>query len=113
MALFGNKEDKEVKRQQKEQEQQQRIEARAQEKYEKHRAKLKEHGLGDLDDEYMQACLNIFMGRMGTGLMEAGAHLKTEDQLTINYLSTIMDQNWIMIRELNRIIKILENRSTQ
>ena len=113
MALFGNKEDKEVKRQQKEQEQQQRIEAKAQEKYEKHRAKLKEHGLGDLDDEYMQACLNIFMDRMGIGMMKAGAHLKTEDQILISNQETIMSQNWIMIRELNRIIKILENRSTQ
>jgi len=112
MAIFGSKEEKlqqkEMKKQQKEQEIQQKLELKEAEKYAKQRAKLAEHGLEDIDDEYMQACLNVFTGLMGTGMMKAGSHLKTEDTLNLSYLEAIMDQNWIMIRQLNRIIRALE-----
>lgn len=47
----------------------------------------------------------------GTGLMETGMALtmaKATDSLPIYYLRAIMEQNFIMIRQLDRISKALE-----
>lgn len=45
---------------------------------------------------------------MGTGLMETGMKLsmtaKPEDQLTVQYLRTMMEQNWIIIRQLDALL---------
>lgn len=43
-----------------------------------------------------------------TGLMIGG--MKSEDQVKISYLSAMMEQNWIIIRQLDRITRILANQ---
>ena len=50
---------------------------------------------------------DINLELIGTGLMETGMKLsmnaKVEDQLQVQYLRTIMEQNWMIIRLLDEI----------
>lgn len=89
MGLFGNAEDKEAK------------------KEAKLDAVMAKYGLDNLSPEYRSKVKDINMELWGTGLMETGMKLsmnaKTEDQLQVQYLKTILEQNWIIIRLLDEI----------
>ena len=71
---------------------------------------LAKYGLEDLNDErdYM-AVQQIARELLGSGLMDAGVRLgmfaKATDQLQITYQRAIMEQNWIIIRQLDRIAR--------
>ncbi len=77
-------------------------EAKKEEKLNKMMAK---YGLENLSPEYRDKVKDINLELIGTGLMEAGMKLsmaaKTEDQLQVQYLKTILEQNWIIIRLLD------------
>lgn len=89
MGLFGNAEDKEAK------------------KEAKLDAMMAKYGLENLSPEYRSKVKDINSELIGTGLMEAGMKLsmnaKAEDQLQVQYLRTIMEQNWMIIRLLDEI----------
>ena len=89
MGLFGNNEDKEAK------------------KEAKLDAMMAKYGLENLSPEYRSKVKDINLELIGTGLMEAGMKLsmnaKVEDQLQVQYLRTIMEQNWMIIRLLDEI----------
>lgn len=89
MGLFGNNEDKEAK------------------KEAKLDAMMAKYGLENLSPEYRSKVKDINSELIGTGLMEAGTKLsmnaKAEDQLQVQYLRTIMEQNWMIIRLLDEI----------
>lgn len=89
MGLFGNAEGKEAK------------------KEAKLDAVMAKYGLDNLSPEYRSKVKDINMELLGTGLMETGMKLsmnaKTEDQLQVQYLKTILEQNWIIIRLLDEI----------
>ena len=88
--MFGNKESKQGKQ-----------EVKAQEW-------MKKYGLGDVSPEYADAVRKIASELAGTGMMETGMRLsmaKAEDALPIYYLRAIMEQNFIIIRELDAIAK--------
>lgn len=89
MGLFGNNEDKEAKK-----------EARLD-------AMMAKYGLENLSPEYRSKVKDINLELIGTGLMETGMKLsmnaKVEDQLQVQYLRTIMEQNWMIIRLLDEI----------
>lgn len=90
MALFGNNEEK---------------------KEQKIQALLQRYGLEDLSDPRdKQAVQNIATNLMGNKLMELGTALQGNgvDSAKMSYLSAIMEQNFIMIRQLDRIAKALE-----
>ena len=80
------------------------------EKYQKY---LKKYHLEELTNQSdLDSVRNIYTELAGTGLMEVGSWIynlgnmsKTEDLLTIYYLRTIVEQNFIMIRQLERISK--------
>lgn len=80
------------------------------EKYEKF---LRKYHLEELTNKSdLDSVLKIYTELLGTGLMEAGSSItnlfnfsKTEDLLTVYYLRTIIEQNFIMIRQLERISK--------
>ena len=80
------------------------------EKYEKF---LRKYHLEELTNKSdLDSVLKIYTELMGTGLMEFGTLItnlmnfsKTEDLLTVYYLRTIIEQNFIMIRQLERISK--------
>jgi hypothetical protein len=87
--LFGNNEDKEAK------------------KEAKLDAMMAKYGLENLSPEYRSKVKDINLELIGTGFMETGMKLsmnaKVEDQLQVQYLRTIMEQNWMIIRLLDEI----------
>ena len=89
MGFFGNAEDKEAK------------------KEAKLNAMMAKYGLENLSPEYREKVKDINSELLGTGLMEAGMTLslsaKTEDQLQVYYLKTLVEQNWMIIRLLDEI----------
>ena len=68
---------------------------------------MEKYGLGSLSPEYFEAVKKINQELAGTGLMEAGLLLsgKSEDNVKIAYLNTLIAQNWIIIRQLDEISK--------
>ena len=80
------------------------------EKFEKF---LKKYHLEELTNKNdLESIRKIYYENLGTGLIETGATLsnlvkgaKTEELLIAYYLRTIMEQNFIMIRQLERISK--------
>ena len=80
------------------------------EKYEKF---LRKYHLEELTNKSdLESVSKIYYENLGSGLMEAGLvlhHLvtsgKEEEYLSLQYLRTIMEQNFIMIRQLERISK--------
>lgn len=94
MALFGNNEEK---------------------KEQKIQAVLAKYNLEDLSDERdKEAILKIAQSMVGVGLIAAGADIglgtneKAMIQAQMHYQKVIMEQNFIMIRQLDRIAKALE-----
>lgn len=90
MALFGNGEEK---------------------REQKIQALMQKYGLEDLSDlRDKQAVQNIATNLMGNKLIELGAALQGNgaDAAKMSYLNAIMEQNFIMIRQLDRIAKSLE-----
>jgi len=93
MALFKSAEDKAAE--------QARKEAELLEKY----------GVSSLTDpEDRESVKKIAAELMGASLLEAGMKLnmaKPEAQLPVSYQRAIMEQNFIMIRQLDKIIQLL------
>lgn len=90
MALFGNNAEKQE---------------------EKAQALLAKYGLQDLSDPRdLEAVKQISYNLMGNKLIELGSALQGNgaDAAKMSYLNAIMEQNFIMIRQLDRIAKALE-----
>lgn len=90
MALFGNTEEK---------------------KTAKVEALLNRYGLQELSDQRdLDSVRNIATNLMGNKLIELGAALQGNgaDAAKLSYMNAIMEQNFIMIRQLDRIAKKLE-----
>lgn len=90
MALFGNNEEK---------------------KAAKVEALLNRYGLQELSDQRdLDSVRNIATNLMGNKLIELGAALQGNgaDAAKLSYMNAIMEQNFIMIRQLDRIAKKLE-----
>lgn len=93
MALFVGKESKEEKQARKAQE------------------LLEKYGLQELSDPRdLDAVKNISESLMGNKLIELGTALSGtgEDSAKLSYLSALVEQNWIIIRQLDRLNKSLE-----
>lgn len=89
MALFGgeSKEEKQAK---------------------KAEALLEKYGLQNLSDPQDLASVKKITNELaGSGFSEAGMKLsmgtKTEDLLKVSYLGAIVEQNWIIIRQLDKL----------
>ena len=94
MALFGNKEGKEEKAARKTAEM------------------LERFGLEELSDERDLSTVKKVAEEMsGNSLIEFGTALsgKAEDVAKMSYLRAILEQNWIIIRQLDRLNRNLEN----
>ena len=90
MALFGNNEEK---------------------KAAKVEALLNRYGLQELSDQRdLDSVRNIATNLMGNKLIELGAVLQGNgaDAAKLSYMNAIMEQNFIMIRQLDRIAKKLD-----
>ena len=75
---------------------------------------LKKYGVGSLTDpDDLASVEKIANELIGSGLQEAGLKMsmtKPEIMLPISYQRAIMEQNFIIIRQLDRIAKFLEDR---
>lgn len=76
-------------------------------------AKLVEkYHLDDMDPRDLTTVKNIAADLAGNGLLKAGVTLsgKSEDVAKITYLSAIVEQNWLIINQLSRISKLIEEK---
>ena len=95
MALFGNGESKDEKKER------------------KAREMLSKYGLDCLSDpKDLEAVKNIQYSLMGNKMIELGVALQGNgaDAAKMSYLNAIMQQNYIIIRQLDRIAKALEDK---
>lgn len=75
---------------------------------------LAKYGLDSLSDPAdIESVKKIVAELVGTGMMETGMKLgslgsKAEDLLPVYYQRAILEQNWIIIRQLDKISKALE-----
>ena len=71
---------------------------------------LDKYNLAGLDEKYVESIKEIQLELMGAGMMEFGLAFsaKAEDNVKIAYLNTLIQQNWIMIRQLDEISKKLK-----
>ena len=94
MALFGNGLSKEEKQARKEAEM------------------LARYGLDSIQDPADKESVRKIVSELaGSSVMEAGLKLsmaKAEAQLPITFQHCLMEQNWIIIRQLDRIARLLE-----
>ena len=94
MALFKSTEEKQAEQEKKEQK------------------LLKQYGVAGLSDpEDLASVRKIAAEMVGSGMMEAGlkiAMAKAESQLPISYQRAIMEQNFIIIRQLDKIARLLD-----
>lgn len=73
---------------------------------------LEKYHLNSLPNDDMETVVQIANDLAGNGLITFGTRLsgKPEDVAKMTYLSALVRQNWIMINQLSRIEKLLENR---
>ncbi len=93
MALFRDKKSKEEK---------------DQEKLEKF---MERYQLEDLDEKDLVVLQRIAADLVGNNLLKAGMALtfaKAEEQAKVTYLSALVEQNWMIIRQLSRLNKNIE-----
>ncbi len=72
---------------------------------------LEKYGLNEIAPEDLETIKRITNDLAGNGLMKAGMALsfaKVEEQAKVGYLSALVEQNWIIIRQLDRLNKKLE-----
>lgn len=89
MALFGTKETKEDKIARKTQ------------------AMMEKYGLEYLDQKDLESVRNIGYALMGNNMVELGTALSGSgvDVAKMSYLRALIEQNWIIIRQLDRLNK--------
>ncbi len=102
MPLFGNKAPKETKEEKQERKQQEM---------------LAEFGLNELSDQKdIDSVLRISLEMNGTNLSEFDAAIGKANErdfakMQMHFQRAIIEQNFIMIRQLDRIAKLLEKSS--
>jgi len=97
MGLLKNKKTKEEKKQDKQHQQLQEF--------------MEKYQLEDLDEKDMAVLQRIVNDLMLNGLLKTSMALsfaKVEEQAKVNYLATLVDQNWMIIRQLSIINKNIE-----
>lgn len=93
MGLFNSKENKEEKKQQ---------------EIEKF---MERYQLNEISNQDLVIIKKIATDLMGNNLLKAGMALsfaKAEEQAKVTYLSALVEQNWIMIRQLSNISSKLD-----
>lgn len=93
MGLFGEKKTKEEKQR------------------EKLQSFMERYQLEDLDEKDLIVLERIANDLVGNNLFKAGMALsftKAEEQAKVTYLSALVEQNWMIIRQLSRLNKNIE-----
>ena len=98
MALFGEKQTKEEKEQ------------------EQMRKFMEKYQLDEIDKKDLVVLNRIASDLAGNGFFKVGMALsfaKAEEQAKVTYLSALVEQNWVIIRQLSRLNKNLEISQAQ
>lgn len=104
MALFGGGKSKEEK-------EQERLEEQRLKEEKEMNSFMQRYGLVEVNPEDLHNLRFIKANITGAGLMSFGNMLQgSKHTPTESYLSAIFQQNWIMLKELQRIRKALENK---
>ena len=92
MALFGAKESKEDKAARKAQ------------------ALMERYGLTEIEPKDLESVRTITNSLMGNSMIELGTALQGNgiDSAKMSYLRALVEQNWIIIRQLDRLNKKLD-----
>jgi hypothetical protein len=93
MAIFGKKETSEEKQQ------------REMEKF------MKKYQLEDIDEKDLIILKKIATDMIGNEFFKTGmvfSHAKSEDLAKVTYLSALVEQNWMIIRQLSRLNSNIE-----
>ncbi len=72
---------------------------------------LDKYGLENVNVKDAESIQKILSDLKGSGAMKTGIALsfgKAEEQVKIAYLSALVEQNWIIIRQLDRLTKALD-----
>lgn len=89
-------------------------EEKAEEQARKEQKLLQKYGVDSLADQRdLDSVRKIAQELLGTGLSETGmkiAMAKPEVMLPISYQRAIVEQNFIIIRQLDRLCSLLENK---
>ena len=84
------------------------------ERLDKEQKMLEKYGVENLSDPADLASVKKIASELvGSGLVETGLKIsmaKPDDALKISYLRSIMEQNFIVIRQLDKIAKLLEGK---
>ena len=97
MALFGDK----LSKDEKEQKQMQQF--------------MQKYQLEDLDQKDLVVLNRIANDLIGNSFFKAGMALsmaKAEEQAKVGYLSALVEQNWLIIKQLGRLNKNIEEMRT-
>lgn len=73
---------------------------------------LDKYNLEQLEPMDLQIVKKIATDLAGNGMLKTGMALsfaKAEDQATVTYLSALVEQNWLIINQLSRLNKNIEN----
>lgn len=106
MALFGKSSEPKLSK----------VEIKARKEEEKLQKFLERYHLETLNEFDYQIVKKIAADLAGNTLMKTGMALslaKAEDQLTVTYLSALVEQNWIIINQLGRIHDFLMDTSEE
>ena len=74
---------------------------------------LERYNLKNINPEDIAQCAEILKTLTATNLMQESMALqmkKPEETLPVYYLKSIMEQNWIIIKQLDRISSLLEGK---
>ena len=96
MALFGNKESFEEKQ------------AKEMEKF------MNKYQLEDLEQKDLIVLKKIAADLAGNGFFKVGMALsfaRAEEQAKVTYLSALVEQNWMIIRQLSKLNKLLDSKA--
>lgn len=69
---------------------------------------MEKYGLSNVDSRDAESIRKIFNDMKANGLFKTSMQLgfsKTEELAKVNYLSALVEQNWIIIRQLDRLNK--------
>ena len=73
---------------------------------------MEKYQLEDLDEKDLVVLKKITTDLMGSGLLKTGMKLtfgtRPEENLKVSYLNTLVQQNWMIIRQLSRLNKNIE-----
>ena len=72
---------------------------------------MQKYGLDYISEKDKESIRKILSNLVGTGMMKTGVSLslgKPEEHVKMAYLYALMEQNWIIIRQLDRISNLLD-----